>query len=572
MRSLEDKQIRWLSVVFMLIALVIIVRLFVMQVYEHTYYDALATGTHEIYERLFPTRGTIYFQDTRTNAEYPVAVNKDFYLIYAVPKEIKPADVVSTTDKLAAILKVDDIEKQKLLEKLSKIGDVYESVAKKQPENVINEIKAQGLPGIHATAQTFRYYPENDLAGNILGFTGFDDNGNLVGSYGVEGYWNKIISGRGGFLFGEKGAKGGWIALAGRTLTPAEDGADLVLTIDRAIEFKACERLKVGMEEYKAKSASLTLLDPKTGAIIAMCSYPSFDPNNYSKVEDERAFNNTNIFTPYEPGSVFKPITMSAALDLNLVNPNTTFTDPCTRKFSNFTIHNALNKCHGTITMTNVLENSVNTGMIWVEEKIGQDKFHEYVDKFGFGQKIGATMNTEAKGNVDQLDRKRAVDYATASFGQGITVTPLQLAMAYGALANGGRMFKPYVVSEVRYANGKKEKTEPEMIDNVVSEYTSKIITGMLTSVVEKTYFRSVKMKDYFIAGKTGTAQIPGPGGYSEETNHTFAGYFPAENPRWVMIVKYEAPERQWAESTAAPVFKDVADFVLDYYAVKKER
>ncbi len=572
MRSIEDKEIRWLSIVFLFISIIIIVRLFILQVKEHAYYEAFATGTHEIYQQLYPVRGAIYFQDTRTHDEFPVAVNKDFYLIYAVPKEIKSSDIVSTTDKLAAILGVDDNIKKEIFEKLSKPNDVYEPIAKKQPESVVAAIKDQKLGGIYATTQVYRYYPELELAGNILGFTGFDDNGGLIGSYGIEGYWNKILAGRGGFMAGERGAKGGWIALAGRSLTPAEDGADLVLTIDRAIENKACERLKAGMEEFKAKSAALTMIDPKTGAIVAMCSYPNFDPNNYSKVEDEKSFNNTNIFTPYEPGSVFKSITMSMALDLGLVNQDTTFIDPCQRKIAGYTIKNALDKCYGTATMTNVLENSINTGMIWVEEKIGQERFRDYINKFGFGEKLGVTMNTEARGNIEQLARKRPIDYATASFGQGITVTPLQLAMAYSALANGGRMYKPYVVSEIRYPNGKKEKTEPELVDNIVSERTSKIITGMLTSVVENTYKNSVKMKDYYIAGKTGTAQIPGPGGYTDETNHTFCGYFPAQNPRWVMVVKYEAPERQWAESTAAVVFKDVADFVLDYYAVAKER
>lgn len=264
---------------------------------------------------------------------------------------------------------------------------------------------------------------------------------------------------------------------------------------------------------------------------------------------------------------------MSAGVDLNLVNPNSTFDDPCTRKFGVYIIHNALNKCYGdNVTMTQVLQNSINTGMIWLSEKIGRERMQIYFEKFGFGQLSGIPLDTEVAGNISSLEKKSSIFSAQASFGQGLTATPMQLALAYSAIAANGSLPKPYLVKEIDYSNGKKEKFYPEPASQVISPRTAKTVAGMLTSVVEKTYVTSVKMGDYYVAGKTGTAQIPGPGGYTEETNHTFCGFAPAENPKFVMVVRYEAPERQWAESTAAVIFKDVAGFALDYYGVGKDK
>ena len=569
----RDKSFGWVTGLFIIGTVIIIGRLFDLQVLQSDYYKTLALSAHEIYRQLHPNRGEIFFQDTRNGTEYPAAVNRTYYQVYAVPKEIKPAEVAPTALALAKIFDADDALKKEFFDKLNKPDDLYEAIARKVPEEIVNQIKEEKLPGLYSTAEEYRYYPEQNLAANVLGFCSFDDNGNTVGRYGLEGYWDKILAGKAGFQLGERGAQGNWISLAGRKLVTAEDGADLKLTIDRSLQFKACELLKKGAEEYGAKSAALVMMDPRTGAILAMCSVPDFDPNNYSKIEDLSAFNNTSIFTPYEPGSVFKPITMSAAVDLDLVGPNTTYVDPCVQKVDDRFIHNALNGCYGTQTMTNVLEKSINTGMVWVEAKLGRNKFLDYVRRFGFGDKTGVALDTEQAGNISSLDKKGQVSGAMASFGQGITVTPLQLAAAYSALANGGRLMKPYIVDEIRYPSGKIAKTEPQSVAAVISPRASKLITGMLISVIENQYARVVKLPHYYLAGKTGTAQIAGPGGYSDvKTNHTFSGYAPANDPRFVLVIKYEEPARAWAESTAAVTFKELTSFALQYYGVPEDR
>ncbi len=568
----SDNRLRAISVIFILLAVAIIARLFILQIIQHDYYAAFASGAHEVYKKLYPRRGEIFFQDARDGAEYPAAMNKQYYNIYAVPQEIKPADAPNVSELLAELLFLSADDKALLAQKISKGNDPYEPLAKKIGDETAAKIRGANLQGIYAVGQDYRYYPENNVGAHLLGFWGLDRNANPAGLYGIEGYWEHILAGQGGFLSGLQGAKGGLIASAGRVLKEAENGADIVLTVDRALEYQACERLKKGMEEFQAASAALVMMEPASGAVLAMCGSPDFNPNEYSKVEDVGVYNNTAIFTPYEPGSVFKPLIIAAAIDANLVKPETAFQDPCERKIDNHTLHNAMNKCYGRATMTQVLENSINTGMIWVAEQLGPERFKESVAKMGFGEKTGIALDTEAAGDISALDKKGKIWSAVASYGQGITVTPLQLAVAYSALANGGQLVKPQVAAETRYPNGRRVKMEAEVVQQIFSPATVKLVTAMLISVVEKGHSRPARLDEYYMAAKTGTAEIAGKGGYTEETNHTFAGYVPANNPKFVLVVKFEKPRKQWAESTAAPVFKDIAEFALKYYGVKGDR
>ncbi|OGH94072.1 MAG: hypothetical protein A2538_02105 [Candidatus Magasanikbacteria bacterium RIFOXYD2_FULL_41_14] len=567
-----DSRFAVIAVVFLLITLGIISKLFILQIIEHGYYATLALNTREIYRQLYPERGKIFFKDARTDEIHPAAINRDYHQIFAVPKEIEKEQVASTTKKLTEILAITDLDEIKNIEnKLSKQNDPYEPVAKKIDDDIWQKIQELNMPGIYSSPEEWRYYPEKETGSSILGFARREDE-RQVGNYGIEGYWNKTLAGQEGFLLGEKSALGSIISLAGQTLKDAQPGSDIILTIDRALETELCSYLRDGLEEYQAKSAALVLMNPQTGAILAMCSAPDFDPNNYSAANEIDNYNNTTIFTPYEPGSVFKPITVAMAIDQNLTTPNSYFDDPCQRKIDGFTIKNAMQKCYGTITMTEALENSVNTAMIYLEEKMGSKNFLQYVKKFGFGEKTGLRLNTEEPGNISSLEKTGQVYGAVASFGQGITVTPLQIAVAYSAIANGGKLPKPIIVSEIQHPNGQTEKTTPQTTDTVVSARAAKLTAGMMVSVIESTHGQTARLNHYFMAGKTGTAQIAGPGGYTEETNHTFAGFGPAEKPELVLVVKYESPQRQWAESTASLTFKKSMDFALKYLGLTEER
>ncbi len=564
--------------VIIVLCLIMLARLGMLMVVDHDMYKERAFGIQEVSAELAPKRGEIFLQDTRNQKKYPLAVNRDYFLLFADTREIGSYETASTVLKsLLEFFPYDDQKIQKVFSQLNKKGDPYEPLEDKIDEGLMLKIKEKNIPGIHFTRKALRYYPENTLASSVVGFLGKDNNGNPKGNYGIEGYFEKELSGESGFVEGSKSAGGGVITLPGLKLQESKNGANIILTIDRTLQFEACKRLADGMKEFEASSAALVILDPMSGAIRAMCSVPDFNPNEYNKVESASVYNNATIFTPYEPGSIFKPITMAAALNEKLLNPSTPFYDSGVREgVCSKPIRNAENKSYQDTTMLGVLENSINTGMIFIAEQLGTTRFREYVEQFGFGLKTGIELETEISGTIESLskNKKQSIDCysATASFGQGLTATPLQMVAAYGAIANGGHLMQPYIVDTIEYSDGKIIKTEPKEIRQVLESRSAQLLSGMLVNVVEKGHAIRARSDAHYIAGKTGTAQIPGPGGYTEDTIHSFVGFAPVSNPKYVMIVKYEKPQRKYAESTAVPVYGDISKFILDYYQVPPDR
>lgn len=572
-----DHRLRLIFIFFSLLAALIVVRLFLLMVVQHDLYSAIAAGSREVFSHLFPKRGQIFIQDSRTGEEYPVAINRDYFLVYADMRQIKSDDeATKIADKLAEIFSYNDEKKLSVFLQLNKRGDPYEPIESKVDEAVVEQLKQLNLLGLGFARKPFRFYPEGNLTAQVVGFLGKEENGNDIGRYGIEGYWQKELAGSGGFMVGARSAIGGLIPLAGWSFSPAEDGADIVLTIDRTLQFKACEKLSKARQEFGATSAALVILDPKTGAIRAMCGAPDFDPNQYGKAASD-SYNNATIFTAYEPGSIFKPITMAAALDDGAVSAESTFVDTGSQAgICSKPIKNAADKVYGLQNMGGILENSINTGAVYLAEKLGKNKFVKYVEDFGFGVKTGIELDTEAAGSIDTLYEKKndGLDCyaATAAFGQGITATPLQMAAAFAAIANGGRLFKPYIVEEIRYADGSRVRTKPKEIRQVLGNRAAMLTSSMLINVVDRGHAKQAGVKGYYVGGKTGTAQIPGPGGYTAETNHSFVGFAPVDDPKFVMLVKFEKPQRAWAESSAAPVFGEIANFMLDYYQIPPGR
>ncbi|MBT3538526.1 penicillin-binding protein 2 [Candidatus Parcubacteria bacterium] len=577
-QGVQDFRLRAVGILFTVAFLIVGFRLIVLMVLHHGFYTALASGSHEIYAQLFPERGSIYLESQDTDERFPLAINRDLFLMFADTRKIDNDEMAEDiAEKLAEIFEYDDDKKFEIFLQLKKPDDPYEPLEKKVEESIVEKIRDLELPGILFTRRSHRFYPEGNLAAQIVGFLGKDTEGNDIGSYGLEGYWNKDLSGSGGFLEGTRSAKGSWIPLAGRLFEPAQDGVDLTLTIDRTLQFKACEILKRRQEEYNAQSASLVILDPSTGAIKAMCSLPDFDPNKYNEAESNSVYNNLNIFTPYEPGSIFKPVAMAAALNEDLIQPDTYFYDSGSVDVGCYKpIKNANFEAYGDQTMTGVLENSINTGMVHVVKLLGKELFRSYVEKFGFAVKTGIELNTEASGTTESLYRNSGdnVDCytATGSFGQGLTATPLQLVSAFGAIANGGTLMKPYIIKKTEYADGKIEETKPREIRKVLEKRSSSFLASMLVRVIDTGTASLAKVPGYYVAGKTGTAQIPGPGGYTDETNHSFVGFGPVDDPKFVMIVKFEKPHRSFSSLTAAPTFAEVAQYIMQYYRIPPDR
>ncbi len=556
------------------IAGIIMVRLFFLMVVNHSFYEQLAAGAHDLYAQLFPKRGSVFIQDTRTKETFPLAMNRDVFLLYADTRNITTDDEAEKiAETLAPLLGYDDEKKFALFTAINKRTDPYEPIEPQIEESVKQQIEEKQLPGIQFVRQSKRFYPEGPLAASVIGFLGKNEEGKDIGRYGIEGYWNDTLAGVQGYVAGLRGAGGSVITSAGRVFEPAQHGSDVLLTLDRTLQYRACEILRERMTEYGADSASLIMMNPHSGAIIAMCSLPDFDPNIYSQVDDAAVYNNASIFTPYEPGSIMKPLVMAAAINEELVTPNSVFFDSGFKEgLCQKPIRNANNKSYGDQTMTGVLENSINTGMIYIAELLGKQREIAYLERFGLGVKEGIELDKESSGTLESLSLNSGdkIDCyaATASFGQGITATPLQMVTAFSAIANGGLLMKPYIVEEIRHSDGRVEKIKPTQIRRVISERAAGLVGAMMVSVIEKGQTKSAVIPGYHVAGKTGTAQIAEKGIYVDATNHSFVGFVPVEDPAFVMIVTFEKPDRGFADSTSGPTFQKIASFALQYYGI----
>lgn len=546
-------------------------RLFYLQVLNSSQIKDQAELQHSTVRTIPAERGRIFFIDSKTNEEYPVATNRVFNHVYAVPDKI--IDVEGAIEKLLPVVEKYGIDEDTLRFRLSKKDDIYEPIAHKVIDQELEEFMNLGIEGIESEEETWRYYPEHELLGHVTGFVGVKDE-ERIGQYGLEGYFEEELKGKAGYIEGKRDNSGRLIQTADFVKTNSEPGIDIVLTIDRTLQSYVCTKLKEMVGSRQAESGSVIVVNPYTGAILAMCSFPSFDPNSYNEVEDIGVYLNPNISLAYEPGSVFKSITMAGAIDVGAVEPATTYFDEGFVKFGKYTIKNSDEKSHGEVNMITVLNESLNTGAIFAQGKLGISKFNEYVNAFGFGRETGIDLGQEVAGNISSLEKEGEIYGATASFGQGITATPIQLVMSYNAIANGGKLMKPYIVKEKRKNDEVIYTSSPSVVKGSISVQTSTILSSMLVSVVQNGHSKSAGVSGYYIAGKTGTAQVAqASGGYGSETMHTFIGFGPVDNPAFTMLVKIDKPKiGRFAESTAAPLFGDIAKFILQYYEIPPDK
>lgn len=545
--------------------IVIIGRLYVLQVVGREKWVAMAEEQHMIAQALRAERGSIALRDG--DKSYPVAVNREYKLAYVIPKLVD--DVAGTAVALSAVL---GVEEAMVRERLSDRADPFEIIKKKISPEEEAKLQELHLKGVNFLPEIYRYYPSGELASKVIGFVGPSDLGE-IGIYGVEAGWNSELHGKDGVLSQERDAAGRWIALTDREHVEPEDGESLVLTIDRVVQYEVEKILSEAREKFNADTASAIVLEPKTGKILAMASVPQFNPNEYGQTEDISLFMNPVISLPYESGSVMKPITMAIGIEEGKVSPTTEFVDTGVVQEAGYSIQNAEGKVYGRSSMTRVLEQSINTGVMYVERLVGHAGFRDSLRRFGFGAKTGIRLPAENSGNLHNLDNlKSTIQFMTASFGQGITVTPLQLAMAYGVLANDGILMKPEIVDRTINREGQAQAIEPEEVRRVLSQDTARQMGEMLRSVVVNGHGKRADVPGYLVGGKTGTAQVAKSGskGYDENiTIGSFAGYAPINDPRFVVVVKFDNPKDvQWAESSAAPTFGAIMQFLLSYAKV----
>ncbi|OGZ02077.1 MAG: hypothetical protein A2430_01350 [Candidatus Liptonbacteria bacterium RIFOXYC1_FULL_36_8] len=535
----------FLVIVFTVLFSVLVFNLYNIQVRKGNFYVASAKSQLENSGALHATRGGIYFTN-KESGKIPAAIEKEYFEIFAVPDEIE--DPVITAEKIFSVV---SISKSDLINLFKKPKDKYELLVKRASEEQKAFIRNNFIKEIYLKSHTERFYPLEKTASHLLGFAGVSkDSDNPSGLYGLEKFFNEKLSGKDGF------AKGDGI------ISPVS-GEDIFLNIDRNIESQAEEILSDLVLNFKAQGGSAIVSDPKNGKILAMASLPNFNPNNYSKYPIQN-FLNPATEKVYEPGSIFKVITMAIGLDSDSITPETTYVDKGSLTINGSTIKNWDLKAHGRQTMTNVIEQSLNTGAVFAEEQIGRSIFLEYLKKFGLGEISGISLSGEVRGNIKSLEiNPKDINFATASFGQGISVTPVSLLKAVSVIANGGNLVDFAIVQ------GEEDKNP----QRIISEDAARKTITMMISAVDKALV--AKIEGYNIAGKTGTAQVPDfvKGGYTKDVINTYIGFAPAYDPKFIILIKLDKPAgAPLAGQTVVPAFRKLAEFIINYYNIPPDR
>jgi len=566
-------RIRLVVLLFVVLGGLLACRLFFIQVRGHEYYSVRAERQLSSYKpRLSVSiRGDIYFKE-RDSTLISAATVKDGFLVAVNPLLIN--DSIFVCDSIEQLIQID---KKDCVEKAGKQGDPFEVIAHRLDSSSAEKIRQLQIKGVDVFSEQWRFYPGGSLASQVLGFVGYRGD-ELVGRYGIEQYYEDVLKGKKEELEKSESFAMLFFELSKDFLgDDASSGYDVVLTVEPRVQAFLENSLDEMMEDWRAVSAGGLVINPKTGAIIALANQPDFDPNNYNLVEDISYFLNPLVSSIFEVGSVFKPLTLAAGLDTGKISSDTTYIDKGYEIFNNRRIENYDGKARGMVDMQAVLNESLNTGAMFVMQQLGKSEFLRYMKKYGLDEKTGVDLPGETKGLLSNLLTLRDIEYATASFGQGIAVTPLEFSMAASALANGGILLKPYLVDQVIVEGGKDHITELIEKERVLKEETSREITRMLVRVVDEALLGgTVKMDHYSIAAKTGTALLPKKGelGYYEDDYlHSFFGYAPAFDAEFLVFLYLEKPQGvKYASQTLTQPFVDIMKFLLNYYEIPPDR
>lgn len=568
-----QKRIQFLYLTVILIFLAITFRLFYWQIIEAKYLSKQAKSQHEMGEDIQAPRGNILASDGSW-----LAARGDAYILYADVPNLKD-NPKNIANKIAPFLVEDSENKQEILEEVIRIQDLLEKkqtvwipIKKRIKSDFKANLEALKIDGLGFERMDMRVYPEASAAAHILGFVGKKEDGSDVGYFGLEGYYDLSLQGKPGFFEQEKDALGKPISVGDIKEISAIGGVDLLTHIDKTIQISVEKELLKGIEKYSASGGNVIVMDPNNGGILAMSSYPSYDPDKYWEYSDD-LFKNPVVSDSFEPGSVFKIFVMSSALDSESVKVDS-ICDECDGPFKvdKYYIETWDKKYYPDSTMTDIIVHSDNVGMAFVSKQIGADKLYDYLTRFGFGKASGIDLQGEFSPEIRKKGTWNIVDLATSSFGQGIAVTPIQLIKAGAIIANGGIDVVPQVVDKLQ-GLGWVYDIKPQMGDRVISEQTSKDITAMMVEAAKKGEAKWTFLKGFKVAGKTGTAQIPIAGHYDEEkTIASFIGFAPADNPKFVMLVTLKEPKSSpWASETAAPLWYSIAKDLFSYFKIQPE-
>ena len=572
-------RITLIAAVFLFFFSILVVRLFFWQIIKGGELSSQARSQYEKGELVFATRGNIFAKDGTW-----LAARGPAWLVFAeLPKlEKKPSQVAELLapyfikkeegeeEKEYKIRLLDEIER--IEELLSKKDAFWVPIKHKITPDDKRSIEELDIAGLGMEPEETRIYPEASSAAHILGFVGKNEEGEDTGYFGLEGHYDLSLSGKHGFLQRESDAKGVPILSADSLEIGAVGGVDLITNIDKTVQLIIEKRLTEGIEKYGAQAGSVVVANPKNGAVYGMVSFPSYDPSEYFDFSDE-LFKNPVVSSSFEPGSIFKVLVMSAALDAGVVKPDTVC-EICTGplKVDKYYIRTWDDKYHPDSTMVDIIVNSDNVGMAYVGQKLGADELYDYLSAFGLGTLTGVDLQGEVSPQIRPKGTWNIVDLSTTSFGQGIAVTPIQMIRAVSAIANKGRLPTPHVVDRLR-GEGWEENITPKDGPQVISEDTAEKLTAMMVEAAKHGEAKWTYLRGFKVAGKTGTAQIPFAGHYDEEkTIASFVGFAPANEPKFIMLVTLREPSSSpWSSETAAPLWYSIAKDLFLHFGIQPE-
>jgi stage V sporulation protein D (sporulation-specific penicillin-binding protein) len=568
-------RIRFLSVVVALVGLLLITRLYYLQIVHGSYYTDKADRQYVHTKSDLYSRGSVFFT-TRDGELLSAASVQAGYLLAADPSHVTNPDAFCET--LRTYL---TIEKDVCVDRVSPGPKprTYVELNNQLSNDQATEIQKMHIDGAMLYRNQWRYYPGGPVAARSIGFVGFTDadGSELRGKYGLERYYDDTLFKKRQVLSVNFFAE--LFSDVGDTIFKKEDvnkSGNVVTTLEPAVSRLLDTVLQKTNDQYHSKMTGAIIMDPKTGAIYAMDVVPGFDLNKHDEATVDQ-FRNPLVENVYEMGSIIKPLTMAAGIDNGTVNAHTTYFDPGCIDLNTYTICNYDHKGRGTVPMQEVLNQSLNTGVAFVANKMGKDTFRKYFTNYQLGQQTGIDLPNEASGLVDNLNSPREVEYATASFGQGIALTPIETIRALATLGNGGKLVTPHLIDHIEYDDGTIKKAEYPVGEQILKTGTSEEISRMLTVVVDKALRHGqVAMPNHTIGAKTGTAQIANPngGGYYEDRYlHSFFGYFPAYDPKFIIFMYTVEPQGvKYASETLTDPFMEITRFLINYYSIPPDR